>query len=306
VFFTVLNVFLPVGILETLMEKYALPNVTKIDNITGKFSNLLENKVFVVCNEMQQSEYSKFLNGDALKSIITEYDIDYESKFINKRAGECVANLMFFSNHELPIRLENGDRRYVVVKCSNKRCLDFKYFGKLAESMKQELFYPTLFTWFLNRVIKRNLREIPVTEAKQDLLQASKESWQLFFEDNIEEFVERDGYVSKDCYADYQEYCKTNGYAPYSLSKFGMKLKRFVDIIPRKREGKVVRYYKINDDGMKVWNKIQKEMEGMEEVEDKKKVRIEEDKKRMKDVKVACGKAVDDPEMDAEIEGDSD
>jgi phage/plasmid-associated DNA primase len=293
--------------LSKLFGKYSLKNVTKIDSITGKFNQRLENKVFVVCNEMQQSENSKFLNGDALKSIITERDIDYESKFVNTRGGECVANLMFFSNHELPIRLENGDRRYVVVKCSNKRCLDFKYFRKLTESMKHELFYPTLFTWFLNRDIsKRDLREIPVTEAKEDMLQASKESWQLFFEDNIDEFVEGDGYVSKSCYEDYQDYCKRYGYAPYSLTKFGMKLKRFVDIIPRKREGKVVRYYKINNDGMKVWNKIQKEMEGMEEIVDKKKVRIDKDKKSKKEVKVAVGQKVNDKKMDMVIDWSSD
>jgi hypothetical protein len=277
--------------LSKLFGKYALKNVTKIDNITGKFNNLLENKVFVVCNEMQSSENSKFLNADSLKSIITDYDIDYESKFVNKRAGECVANLMFFSNHELPIRLENGDRRYVVIKCSNKRCKDFKYFNKLHEVMEHELFYQTLFTWFLNRDIrKRNFRAIPETEAKQDMLEASKESWQHFFDDNINEFVEGDGYVSKDCYADYQTYCQDNGYAPYSLTKFGMKLKRFVDIIPRKREGKVVRFYKINDDGMKVYQKIQKDMEAMEEIESAKEIRERKDKEREKEVKLVCGK----------------
>jgi hypothetical protein len=238
--------------LSKLFGKYALDNVTKIEDITGKFNTIIENKVFVVCNEMQSSENSKFLLGDTLKSIITEYTINYESKFMNKRVGECVADLMFFSNHELPIRLEGGDRRHPVSRCSNKRCKDFKYFADLADVMKHELFYVTLFTWFLNRNIEKfNPRTFPVTEAKEDMLHASKESWQLFFEDNIVDFVEGDGYVSKDCYADYQAYCRTDGYAPYSLTKFGMKLKRFVDIVSRKRHGKVVRYYIVNDDGIK-------------------------------------------------------
>ena len=107
---------------------------------------------------------------------------------------------MFYSNNDLQIMLENGDRRFLVVKVSNKRKGDFKYFSDLADEMKHPLFYQTLDAWFrsADKMDEFNPREIPETEAKEDIIHASKESWQLFFEENIEEFTD-DGYISKDC-----------------------------------------------------------------------------------------------------------
>jgi hypothetical protein len=261
--------------LTELFGSYALPNTTKIENIIGKYNSLTEHKVFIVCNEMQDEKNAKWLNTDDLKSFITEYDIEYESKYVNKREGENVANPWFFSNHDLPIRLENDDRRFFVIKATRVLCnsgkINFVYFNELYKVIKQELFTATLGTYLLQErnLDKFNPRDFPMTEAKEDMIHASKESWQLFFEENIEEFVvgnEGDGYVSKKCYEDYRQYCTEGGYAPFSLVKFGMRIKRFVDIIPRKRNKQVVRYYKINDEGMKIYNKIQEEIEGLEEV----------------------------------------
>ena len=72
--------------LAKLYGKYALKNTTKIDKITGKFNTTIEHKVIGFCNEMQDENNTRFLNNDALKSIITEYDIEYESKFVKKRS----------------------------------------------------------------------------------------------------------------------------------------------------------------------------------------------------------------------------
>ena len=77
-------------------------------------------------------------------------------------------------------------------------------------------------------------RKIPMTEAKCVMINASKESWQLFFEEYMYVFGNGDGYLSKDCYSDYQSFCKEYGYAPYSQTKFGIKIKRYVNIFSKK------------------------------------------------------------------------
>jgi hypothetical protein len=298
--------------LVKLFGKYALPNTTKMETIIGKYNSLTEHKVFIVCNEMQDEKNAKYLNNDDLKSFITEYDIEYESKYVNKREGENVANPWFFSNHDLPIRLENDDRRYFVIKASRVLCklgkINFEYFSKLDKVVKNELFTETLGTYLLQerKLDEFNPRDFPMTEAKEDMIHASKKSWQLFFEENIEQFVngnKGDGYISKDCYANYRLYCTEGGYIPFSLVKFGMKIKRFVDIIPRKRNAKVVRYYKINAEGMKLYNILQKELEGLEEeqsvIECKKK-----NEESLKDVKIALG--VNDKNDKTYIDSDDD
>ena len=78
-------------------------------------------------------------------------------------------------------------------------------------------------------------------------------------------FGNGDGYRSKDCYSDYQSFCKEYGYAPYSQNKFGIKIKRYVNIVKRKRDGEVNRYYEFNDDGVELYQKHLIELENIPE-----------------------------------------
>ena len=60
--------------------------------------------------------------------------------------------------------------------------------------MKHPLFYQTYATWLLERDLTGfDPRKIPMTEAKRDMINASKESWQLFFEEYIHMFGNGDG-----------------------------------------------------------------------------------------------------------------
>ena len=74
--------------------------------------------------------------------------------------------------------------------------------------MNQPYYYETLFTWFLSRDLTNDHpRLLPMTEEKQDISNASKESWQLFFEDNIHRF-DGVGFPCGECYRCYHYYCK--------------------------------------------------------------------------------------------------
>ena len=134
--------------------------------------------------------------------------------------------------------------------------------------MDQVGFYETLFTYFYDIGSEKfNPREIPKSEVKKDMIEASKKSWRLFFEDNIDKFV-GDGYVSKDCYTAYNRYCEKYGYMVLSLTKFGLSIKKFVDITKRKRNGDVIRYYTLNSHGMKLHEEYKKELEELSDIQD--------------------------------------
>jgi hypothetical protein len=202
------NVFFT-DVLSNLVGKYAIPNESKLENIIGRFNSFIENKVLIVCNELQAIDSSKYLNTDALKSLITEKKYHIEQKFMPLREADNVTNFIFVSNH-MPIKLENGDRRYVVTQCSAEKKNNFKYFHDLAESFKfidedGYTFYDHLYSFFLGIDMSDfNLRVIPMTILKQDIIDACKESWLLFFEDNLDQFHK--GYISKQCYQDYRQY----------------------------------------------------------------------------------------------------
>jgi hypothetical protein len=77
--------------------------------------------------------------------------------------------------------MKNGDRRYVIYKTSNECKNNFEYFDKLNKAFTHEL-----YNFFINRYLTDfNARLIPITDIKNDLIESCKESWLLFFEDNI-------------------------------------------------------------------------------------------------------------------------
>jgi hypothetical protein len=97
-----------------------------------------------------------------------------KEKYIPKHNVENVVNLIIVTNNVFPVKIENSDRRYVVCKCSSTHRGDSKYFDNLCSSFDED-FYNNLFTFFLTRDIESfNPRVIPMTEAKKDIINASR------------------------------------------------------------------------------------------------------------------------------------
>jgi hypothetical protein len=78
------------------------------------------------------------------------------------------------------------------------------------------------------------------------MIESCKESWLLFFEDNISKFMKR--YPRKLAYIDYVKFCRDENYIPFSNTKFGLKLKNVVDVYKTTKDHKTIRNYMIKDD----------------------------------------------------------
>jgi hypothetical protein len=94
-------------------------------------------------------------------------------------------------------------------------------------------------------------------DIKNDMIECCKESWLLFFEDNISKFMKR--YPCKLACVDYIKFCKDENFLPFSNTKFGLKLKSVVDVHQTTKDKKTVRYYLINDD-VKARYEVEKEV----------------------------------------------
>jgi hypothetical protein len=55
-------------VISKLFGRYAIANENNINNIIGRFNSLFENKILVICNELQSLDNAKHLNTDCLKS----------------------------------------------------------------------------------------------------------------------------------------------------------------------------------------------------------------------------------------------
>lgn len=231
------NIF--TNVLCELMKKYSNSNITKIDSVVGKFNSSIENMKLIVCNELSSVETNKYLNHDALKAVITEKEAVINEKNMPERLIENVVNLIMVSNNFNSAKVESGDRRYVVIEVSDKYKGNFEYFENLCKSFDND-FYNNLFTFFMKRDISKfNLRKIPMTQEREDLIEASKSSYQLFYEEYSESFV--DGWVCSNCYQAYVRFAKENNFCVCASNTFGAKMREFVE---RKRP---------TIDGERVW-----------------------------------------------------
>ena len=235
------NIF--TNVICKLMARYANENVTNIESIVGKFNAILENKKLLVLNELQSIDMNKYLNSDALKSVITDKKININQKNEPERLSENVANFIMVSNNNVPIKIEGTDRRYMVTKTSDKHRGDFKYFDNLCDSFTTE-FYENLFTFFMKLDVRNyNLREIPDTEAKELIKEASMSSYELFAREYYDEIKNITGPDLSNMYCQFVEKNKFNN---CSSRTFVTNIKQFTgEAKPKWVNGKTQKVYNL-------------------------------------------------------------
>lgn len=94
-----------------LGESFSLSNAS-IDNILGNFNGGMDNKLFVVINEVD----TKNKEADRLKSIITDSELNVNVKYGAQYTTKNTASYILFTNHTDTRTISNGDRRFTFIK----------------------------------------------------------------------------------------------------------------------------------------------------------------------------------------------
>ena len=177
-------------VISELLAGYSAKNVTDISELIGSFNSVVESKMFIVLNEVSNCGVNCSVDFNSLKSIITDDTIRINEKNQPRRTAENVANFIFVTNNSFPVRIEFGDRRYVVLAVSATHKGDFDYFAKLHGSFTKE-FYDNLLTFFIKYNIEGyNPRNIPMTEAKKDLIEASRSEFDEWINAHYSSLIE--------------------------------------------------------------------------------------------------------------------
>ena len=189
---------------DKIIKKVFYENQTTVisnSELNSDFNEFLENKSFVIANEVQdytnkQSVYEK------LKQWITDEQINLNAKHISNRNELLKANFLIFSNNENPIPITTTDRRYSVINTADvklevnaKKILneDIFDFVKNLEKETEEFLYE-LATYNFNekqatKVLENKEREkiiFNTTEKTKILLHKLKTLDKKFF---LEDFV---------------------------------------------------------------------------------------------------------------------
>lgn len=182
-----------------------------LDSACSQFNGTMENKRFVLINEVKGSDKQ---DHEKMKNYICEDTVKIEKKgidAIHQQSSHCIVMTSNHSDHHF---IEETDRRYVIIKC-NRDIPSQEYFATLIETLgkSSNLFYTYLKTMDLTDF---NPSIIPFSQLKDDLIQSNKNS----VIDFIEQFPWTDYKLAKDVY---NEYLLWHGPNPIKYNKFKIK-----------------------------------------------------------------------------------
>ncbi|KAA6391784.1 MAG: hypothetical protein EZS28_012690 [Streblomastix strix] len=167
-------------VIAEITSRYCCSNITNIDEFTGRFNSVVENKMFAVLNEMMKYNDSKKGVATVMKSIILDLTIKINEENQPGRTVENVVNIIYVTNADMLVQLDTDDRRYLVCTCKTVHQVgeehkeDSEYFNVLNQNYIQ-VFYENLMTFLLEKDISQfNPTLILMTEAKKQLINVNR------------------------------------------------------------------------------------------------------------------------------------
>lgn len=158
-------------LMRSLMGSKYVISENNIKNISGDFNGMIENKLFIMIDEVSGTEFLS--HKDKIKALSTSPIQTINKKGISQYIVKHYATLMLASNQEKPVTIDNKDRRYFINQGDYKN---------IKEGMKDKLFTPfyadlndneimnQLFHYFNSMDLKDfDPRDIPKTRAKEAL-----------------------------------------------------------------------------------------------------------------------------------------
>ena len=108
---------------EHIIQKVFYNNQTTVisnDELNNSFNEFLENKSFIIANEVQDYTNKKSVY-EKLKQWISDTTILLNVKHINMKNIKNLTNFLIYSNNDYPIPITTTDRRYSVINTIDKK-----------------------------------------------------------------------------------------------------------------------------------------------------------------------------------------
>ena len=239
---------------NVINDKYT-HNTEKLENICGKFNSILGGKLLITINETNPVESRERMEN--IKFIITADKITIEGKHKDPIKADNFCRFIFFSNRLFAFPVENGSRRPVIFKASEKYLpINFgvdankTYFTNLADKIYGNKQYQKAFLEFLKSkdISNFNPKDISKSELHQELEENSI-SPIVHYLTNLVKTAEVNFRLSTtDCYKRYNDYLRDNGYKyECSQNKFIVEMTSLYKIKKIKSNGNMYLEFNINE-----------------------------------------------------------
>jgi hypothetical protein len=263
------NVFFEMFGEKILGQDYLL-STANIDHILGRFP-MISQKILVLMDEVNGKD--SFLANDKIKNFITARKFPYERKGIDPTDINNCARMLFFSNSETPIKIEQTDRRFVVSECSSDMKNNTVYFKALLAAFNNKKLIWSFAQFLMNRNIAEwdSVNDRPITNLyKQIQTQTVPTNTKFFLEYKFFRFDDAENqYTGKMLFDAYVMFCQSHpkNFTPITEMTFLKKLKDYEFLSKRKgRESNT--YVIVKEDHSKFIISNQGGVEDVEETDD--------------------------------------
>ena len=161
-----------------------------LQSLTQRFNGSSMGKIFTKVDELSIVSESFNSSFDKMKSLITDRNLQVEKKGLEHIQIENFNNFILTTNHRHTVKLERDDRRYACFTVSDSFKQNEDYFAFFMDKLDNQTAGNHIFTYFKNYPDEDmvNIRKIPKTELRDDLIECSKNNVERFINDMSEEF----------------------------------------------------------------------------------------------------------------------
>lgn len=248
---------------RVLGSKYLL-STTKIDDILGRFPQISQ-KFLVVMDETNPKD--SFMANENIKSFITAPTLTYEKKGVDGVQIKNCGRMIFLTNNDYPVKIEQSDRRFVVVECSNDIRNNTEYFKALKKAFDDDISVLSFALFLKNRDISEfdPTNDRPITQVYKSIQTATIPMEQRFFTEYTN-FPYSQNQTGKDIFNLYSDWIRIDGKKPIAEQTFLTRLKNY-EFIEKIRKDNKFRYIIHEEAHLQYIEKMEKSLEVNEDEE---------------------------------------
>jgi hypothetical protein len=169
-------------------EEYYIDTKDPKKDIFGDYNNLTNNKLLINFNESESKD--TFANKANIKDMITEPTENVREKYVKSITIKSFVRLQFLSNEYIVVKLEDGDRRFVILEVSDEKKGDTDYWKKINKWLDDDFNIRKLFD-YLCKVDITNFeweKERPITEAYLETMDSCKSNELKFLDELLHDW----------------------------------------------------------------------------------------------------------------------
>lgn len=153
-------------------NKY-LETTNPVRDIWGAFNSQMADSFFVNINEIGKKDLVEYMG--LLKALVTDSQLTINTKGLPQYKITSFHRFIFTTNNTDPINIQDGDRRFWIIRCSDELIGNKDYFNKFNALLKDRSFLKSIYHYFKHMEDVEDFikLDLPITEYQSKIQESN-------------------------------------------------------------------------------------------------------------------------------------